>query len=199
MPARPSRSSLHANHSPVVICERQVHDGPAGRKKERKTARQRTPVVKEVHAVVLRAEPGSRMQRPAVPRHTEKQQQAQAPPKHTASRNRRARRRSGSAPGQDLPVDHPGAHVGGVHAQDGRLRGVDDGGGQHAAKHSAVAAAARQRGPGAGGAAQGRGGICELGMGWALLSKKARAHKAQLDKYTAPAASCQVLKCGSQA
>ena len=108
MPARPSRSSLLANHSPVVICERQVHDGPAGRKKERKTARQRTPVVKEVHAVVLRAESGSRMQRPAVPRHTEKQQHAQAAPKHAASRNRSAEGAAAAHLGRICPLTTQG-------------------------------------------------------------------------------------------
>lgn len=53
-----------------------------------------------------------------------------------------------TAPGHDLTVDDVGAHVRGVHAQDGALRRVDDGGGQHAAKHAAVAAGKRRGGMG---------------------------------------------------
>lgn len=55
-------------------------------------------------------------------------------------RPRPPRPASHPSPGHDLPVDHPGPHVGGVHAQDCALRRVDDGRGQHRPKHAAVAA-----------------------------------------------------------
>lgn len=41
-------------------------------------------------------------------------------------------------PRQDLLVDHHGPLVDAVHAQDGRLRGVDDGCGQQAAIHPSI-------------------------------------------------------------